>query len=108
MKTKPRRGKKARRFIVERNIRTIFYADHEGRWALKTNVSAYALHAAFKAGEYLRSQHYPGAMLAEVFDLVTGQVYAIITMDRTGNIHNLYSPSADEREQLEDQLQERT
>lgn len=78
---KPRRKRKPQ--AVERNVTTVFYADYLGNRAIKTNRSSFPIRASARAFYMLRRNHYPEAILAEVFG-DNGRLYAVLKKNREG------------------------
>lgn len=89
--------------VVERTVETVYYGDYHASIVLRKTKSLDACRATAKVTEYLRRQHYPGAMLAQVYDLVSGKLYAVVKMDVTGAIHTIFQAIADKRDR-KDQL----
>jgi hypothetical protein len=85
------------------SVETVFYGDYEGVWLLKTNTSKYALNAALNAHKHLKKCKYWGAVLAEVYDLVTGKLYAILKVELNGELRILDTDVSLERD-LQDEL----
>lgn len=102
-----RKNKSAEIYQPERNVQTVYYADWEAKIALKTIMSAYGINAVANAVKKLRWQHYPGAMLVEVYDVDTAHVYAVLKMDVNGGLHAIFEDYADQRDAQDAQQLER-
>lgn len=109
MPAQKKRNRKRTRYVPNKTVHTVsthYYGDYDAKWLLKTNSSKYALNAALNAHKHLHKCTYWGAMLAEVFDLNTGRLYAVLKLEMTGAIHALYQDDSFQRDLLDEaQLQ---
>lgn len=94
MATAKKKPRKVTRYRAERSVVTVFYSDFQARRSVRQNRACYPFNAALNAHRHLRWQTYPEAVLAEVFDEITGVVYAVVKRDVRGNIHTLYEDKA--------------
>ena len=84
-----RRRRTSQYSASDRVIQSVYYKDLEATQIIKQNMSRYAATAVPNAIKHMQNNHY-GAMLVEVHDLITGEVYAVIrsTVDGYRIIYN--------------------
>jgi hypothetical protein len=93
--------------LAVHTVQTVYYYDHQGTMSVKSTTAEIALNAALTAQRHMRKVHYP-ACLAEVYDLLTGHLYAVIKMSRkTGNVRVIYDATVADARDFEDELRRR-
>lgn len=72
--------KKVRQHPAEKTIRTVYFSDYGAKAVVKTELFAYISNAIGQASDKLLSKQIRNAVMAQVWDEVTGKIAAVITM----------------------------
>jgi hypothetical protein len=72
----------------KRPIITTFYADRACKKLVRANHAKWANKAVLNCGDHMQLNHY-GALVAEVYDTVTGTLHAVVSY-KVGVIEILY------------------
>jgi hypothetical protein len=99
-----RRARSIRKPMQVHTVQTVFYADDDCTIVVKSNTAKYALNASLSAHRHLKRTTYL-AVVAEVYDLLTGHVYAIVKMDYKGNVQSIYDDTVADARDFEDEVE---
>ncbi len=69
-------------YNADRPIRTVFYGNPEATIIVKTNNAKHARKAVLNATDHMQINQY-GAFVAEVYDMETSELFAVITRSIT-------------------------